>query len=886
MRGGLADGAQAEVCGSGPAVAFARDLGRFGDRPALIGRHTTLTYHELDAMVRSTAAELGVDRRLVLVEATSDIGSLVAYLAALQSRHPVLLAAPGAAAERLIEAYDPDTVAVASALDRDARPVVRHRRAGSAHQLHPQLALLLSTSGTTGSAKLVRLSHENLDANAASIAQYLGIGADDRAALTLPMHYCYGLSVVHSHLRQGAAVMLGDESVLEPHFWDRFRAHGATSLAGVPYTFELLDRVGFDEMSLPSLRTVTQAGGRLPPERVRHYAVLGRRNGWRFVVMYGQTEATARMAYLPPELALSNPAAIGVPIPGGSFTLDTATDGATATDDAGDGVGELVYRGPNVMLGYAHEPADLARGREVHSLRTGDLARRTELGLFEIVGRCSRFVKIFGLRVDLDQVERLVAERGLRAIATGDDTQVVVAVQDPPDRACDVDAASLRREIASRLGLPARIVEVRRFASLPRLGNGKPDYVAIRESTQTPVTGDADVDVRRVFETVLQSGPVDDDATFVGLGGDSLSYVEVSMRLERILGHLPADWHVTPIRRLVPRAPAERYEQPRSVRVETNVVLRALAIALVVGTHVDLFELRGGAHVLLAVAGFNFARFQLAPRAIADRCGRLLRSVSRIAVPSMVWIGALGVLGVDYAFTNVLLVHGHLGDLAWDERWRFWYIESLVQILLVLALLFAVPAVRRAERRLPFVFAGGLLLLTLVPRLGLAGLGDVTHSIYRPHTIAWVFVLGWAAERAQHAAQKLAVAAIAIVAVPGYFGSGPRELVIVAGVVLLAWVPSMALPRLLQRPVALIAGGSLYVYLTHHRVYPTVVAHTSPLGGFVASLVVGIIVGMAAQHLLMRAERAVARVWSRRAEVLTLGSCSRVLAGSRSSRSH
>ena len=153
----------------------------------------------------------------------------------------------------------------------------------------------------------------------------------------------------------------------------------------------MLDRVGFDTMDLPHLRYVTQAGGRMPPDRVRHYAELGRRRGFDLYVMYGQTEATARMAYLPPDQALSNPSAIGVPVAGGEFRL-VPVDG---TDDP-DAVGELVYSGPNVMLGYAGQPADLALGRTVHELFTGDLGRRTD-GLFEIVGRQRRH----RLQVDL-----------------------------------------------------------------------------------------------------------------------------------------------------------------------------------------------------------------------------------------------------------------------------------------------------------------------------------------------------------------------------------------------------------------------------------------------------------------------------------------------------
>lgn len=352
-----------------------------------------ITYAQLAARVEEYARQLGANRRLVALAARNDIDSLVAYLGALSAGCVVLLTAE--ITSELLDTYDPDVVIDAGPPDI--------RRARSAHRLHPELALLLSTSGSTGSPKLVRLSAANLMSNADAIAEYLAIDADDRAATTLPMFYCYGLSVVHSHLLRGASLLLTDRSVLDDEFWVQFRRYGATSFAAVPYTIDLLDRVGFAEMILPSLRYITQAGGRLAPERVRAYARLGKRAGWDFVVMYGQTEATARMAYLPPELAAEHPGCIGKPIPGGRFTLEPVPD----TDDE-----ELVYHGPNVMLGYADGPRDLARGRTVESLHTGDLARCTPEGLYQVVGRHSRFAKIFGLRIDLQRLESGLAAAG------------------------------------------------------------------------------------------------------------------------------------------------------------------------------------------------------------------------------------------------------------------------------------------------------------------------------------------------------------------------------------------------------------------------------------------------------------------------------------------
>ena len=307
----------------------------------------------------------------------------------------------------------------------------------------------------------MRLSWDNLRSNAEAIAASLAIRATDRAVTSLPVHYCYGLSVVHSHLVAGASVVLTDLSVADPCFWDLAREARVTTLAGVPHSFELLDRVGFAEMDLPHLRTVTQAGGRLDPQHVVELAALGTRRGFDLVVMYGATEATARMAYLPPDLAASHPGAVGIPVEGGHVDLVD---------------GEVVYSGPNVMLGYAERPEHLALGRTVDRLHTGDLGRWTADGLLEVTGRRSRIAKVLGHRVDLDHVERgLRAEgRDVRCVDGGDHLVVWVAAtaaaaEDGADaarrrhsRRAGTDAArpGLAAEAARRAGLPTRCVRV------------------------------------------------------------------------------------------------------------------------------------------------------------------------------------------------------------------------------------------------------------------------------------------------------------------------------------------------------------------------------------------------------------------------------------------
>ncbi|HUR17791.1 MAG TPA: AMP-binding protein [Acidimicrobiales bacterium] len=816
------------------APLFCDDLGTHGDRAALFTTGRVITYGELDDEVGRLVSRLGPGRRLVLLAAGNTFESVVAYLAALRGGHPVLLAPADndESTRALASAYDPDVVIRAS-----QGLVIEERRGRSAHELHPDLALLLCTSGSTGSAKLVRLSRQNVRANATSIVDYLGITEHHRAATTLPMPYCYGLSVVNSHLQAGAGLVLTELSVVDDCFWDLFTASGATSFAGVPHTFDLLDRVGFASMSLPSLRHVTQAGGRLDPAKVRSYADLGQRCGWDFFVMYGQTEATARMAYLPPDLAASHPRSIGVPIPGGAFTIDRPDD---------DGVGELVYRGPNVMLGYAEQPDDLALGASVEALFTGDLARRTPEGLYEVMGRTSRFVKLFGLRIDLDRVERLLARAGWTAMCTGDDSHVVVAVE---AGAGTVAVAGL---VSAQLGLPRHRIVVVEFDELPRLRNGKPDHLAVRRRApegggaqprwaRPPASRSSDhaAAIRAAFAEILEVDACGEDS-FVSLGGDSLSYVEMSLRLEEILGYLPREWHTTPVGRLSP-SPGRR----RLVRqTETTIVLRALAIVLVVGTHTKLWHVPGGAHTLLAVAGFNFARFQL-------RARNKISSIARIALPAMCWIGLVVAIGDKYSWPSALLLNGQFGSPT--ALWGYWYVEALVQILVVVSLVFAIGGIRRVERRWPFSVALAAVFVGLVVRSDLVEAGMAHQRTSRPHEVFWLFALGWAAARTTNSVERLIVSLLVMGAVPNFFGDPHREAIVVVGILLVVWVPTLPVPWPLNRLVCAVGGASLYIYLTHWDVYPPLSRFHGPAVALGGSILAGVAMWFVARRV-MRSE--------------------------------
>jgi len=278
---------------------------------------------------------------------------------------------------------------------------------GDADDLHPDLALLLPTSGSTGNPKVVRLSHRNLESNADAIVSTLALSEQDRALTTLPAAYSYGLSVINSMLTVGGTLVLTSDSVTEPALWDLARRQRVTVVPGVPYTFEMLERLGGDMLAdLPSLRLLTCAGGRLPAATVRRWARAGERQGWGLAVMYGQTEATARLSYLPPHLLGSKLGSIGRGIP--QVTLRVMGEDGQPVKP-GD-VGEIYAQGDNISPGYLDEPEVNAQKFVDGWLHTGDLATVDDDGFIFVVDRKADFIKSYGYRVSSQQVEGCIVE--------------------------------------------------------------------------------------------------------------------------------------------------------------------------------------------------------------------------------------------------------------------------------------------------------------------------------------------------------------------------------------------------------------------------------------------------------------------------------------------
>jgi len=410
--------------------------------------------------------------------------SLVGYVACLSHRHPILLLDGKKDLElvkRLVAIYQPKYLWMPSSRVTEFGEGDSVYSMGGYELLempytqfpiHPNLALLLTTSGSTGSPKLVRLTADNLRSNAEAIAEYLGIDEHERAITSLPMYYSFGMSVINSHLIQGATLLLTDSAVTQKEFWTMMREEHATSIAGVPYTYEMLRRLRFFRMELPHLKTMIQAGGKLNAAIAKEYIDFAQSSGRRFFVMYGQTEAAPRMSYLPFERALEKYASIGVPIPGGKLSIRDVDDNPI---DEADVDGELIYEGPNVCYGYAECKEDFAKGDENNgTLHTGDVARKDKDGFFYITGRMKRFVKVWGNRCNLDATEQLVKSITTNCACVGVDDLITVFVteQGLEDR--------IKKYLVEKTGLNSRAFKVRIIDEIPTKSSGKLDYQALQ----------------------------------------------------------------------------------------------------------------------------------------------------------------------------------------------------------------------------------------------------------------------------------------------------------------------------------------------------------------------------------------------------------------------
>ncbi|MCP5055405.1 MAG: acyl--CoA ligase [bacterium] len=486
---------------AGPAGNFAGTLIEgLGTGVVLVDarRNQSLTGSELGAAVQARAARMqaaGVapgDRVLLLADL--DVDTAVTYMATiyrgavvvpverveLKRRREALVAKARPAAywcsrEKDLDLGPEGCPATAAALEPHGEVCVAPGPATAP-------AALMMTSGSTGEPEFVVVSHDNLLANTRGIVATQGLVPEDRAMLVLPLSYCFGASVFHSHLMAGGAVVLDDRFMFPDKVLDAIGTHGCTSFAGVPTAYRFLeDRSGLFSRSLPSMRRFLQAGGPLGFDVVERYRVAFPQAA--FYVMYGQTEATARITSLRIEDDEYPAGYVGELLPG----LEARVVGEDGADVGPGELGELCVRGGSITSGYWENPAKTAERFSGGWLHTGDLVVQDSGGGIAIRGRKGGFLKFRGRRVGLVQLEDFARQDpGIRDCA-------VAGVADPETGEAagflivpegDEDVLELEQRLRGAFPAEWRLAGIHVVPEIPRTGSGKPARNEVRKAVE------------------------------------------------------------------------------------------------------------------------------------------------------------------------------------------------------------------------------------------------------------------------------------------------------------------------------------------------------------------------------------------------------------------
>ncbi|AMR41617.1 AMP-binding protein [Elizabethkingia anophelis] len=443
-----------------------------------IQNNKNLTFHDLKSGVSKKIGDFylqsylfdEIKKSLVVLYLDNSLESIEIYLKFLNSKHAIALLNRNLEAslkQDIEESYLPqfiydvvrDEIQGYSRI-KEMSGIFRKNEISNAI-INPSIKVLLSTSGTTGSPKFVKLSEDNIYQNALSIVDYLPINSKDKCPLNLPIYYSYGLSVLNSNMINGGDIYCNVKDVMNKEFWNDFNTIGFTSLAGVPYVYEMLNRIGFTKNKYPTLKYYTQAGGKLNEKLADIFTNYAIQNKVDFFIMYGQTEATARMSYLYANQEQSKLNSVGKAIKNGRFYID-------------DENSELIYNGPNVFGGYAEYLNDLQSYDNIDILRTGDIADIDENNYVYITGRLKRFVKILGNRINLDEIEQSIKKNFSEHIfyVTGKADQFLVI----STISQDVDKTIISSFLNKKFGIHPAYIRYNFVEEFPLTTNGKIDY--------------------------------------------------------------------------------------------------------------------------------------------------------------------------------------------------------------------------------------------------------------------------------------------------------------------------------------------------------------------------------------------------------------------------
>lgn len=461
---------------------------KFKNNIAIIDRENSdLSYKQI--IEKTNEIKKKIKRRsLILIISENSIGSLLAYIFCITNNHVGIIINSKTDKKEIIKIfknYQPNYVFLSKKIKSIFKKNcyeelsffdqnIMKNKFNDKKKLHPNLSLLLSTSGSMGVMKFVKLSKKNLKYNTNSIIKYLKINSSDTAITNLPISYSYMLSVINTHLEVGASIIISKYSLVEKNFWKIFKNSNITSFNGVPYTYEILTKIGLQNIKIKSLKYLTHAGGKLEKNKLKKIIRFTKKNKLKFFSMYGQTEASPRISYLKSELSEKKIGSIGKGVPGCKIYL-IDNDGKKILKPFKEG--EIICEGNNVFMGYSSSYKDLNKPNEVNfKLKTGDLGFLDKDGFFYITSRVDRISKVFGNRIDLGILESLMSQKGYQIASISDNKKIFIFIEKKYNKIKLINTIS---KITNLSNSSFEIIKLRYF---PRTSNNKISFNELKKN--------------------------------------------------------------------------------------------------------------------------------------------------------------------------------------------------------------------------------------------------------------------------------------------------------------------------------------------------------------------------------------------------------------------
>ena len=463
------------------------NFSKFRNKIALINNNEKVLYKDLIIYTKKIVKKLR-KKSLTVMLANNSIGSIICYISLVKKRYPVLILDEKISKKflkKIIKLYKPENIFLSTenSLLRNSKDYKFNFKFKKfqflknvnkdTFEIKNNLSILATTSGSTGSAKLVRQSYNNIKSNTYSIIKYLRLNKDNITITNLPLSYTFGMSIINTHLEVGSKIVITKKTIFEKKFWELFKIYQINTIYGVPYTYEILDRLNFFSKNTKNLKLLAQAGGKITETLQRKIYLYINRYKKFFSIMYGQAEATTRISYLPYNKFGKKIGSIGIPIPGGKIKL---IDDNSQEIKNPSTIGEIVYEGKNVCMGYAFDRDDINKKDEWNGkIFSGDLAKRDNEGYYYIVGRKKRFSKIYGLSINLDEIENLLKSKfsfsEFAVISLENKIMIFSSTRGMKNK--------ILNYIRTNININIRTFEIIFIKKIPNLSNGKNNYKAL-----------------------------------------------------------------------------------------------------------------------------------------------------------------------------------------------------------------------------------------------------------------------------------------------------------------------------------------------------------------------------------------------------------------------